>query len=182
MAKFIYALNVSLDGYVDHDTPGMVPDADLFRHFIDDVAATRQCIYGTRMYRIMRYWDGAERDQHDGGQPDLADYTAAWRAMHKWVVSSSLAEVGPNATLVTGDLVPFARRLKAEEQGDIEVAGTRIAQSLTEAGLIDEYRLYLHPVVAGGGTRYFAGAAPRLRLTASKRIGGDVIRLTYVPA
>lgn len=182
MARLIYALNVSLDGYVDHDTPGMVPDDILFRHFIEDVRATRQCIYGTRMYEIMRYWDRSDRDQHDSTRPDLADYTAAWRGMHKWVVSSTLSEVGPNATLVTEDLTTFARRLKAEEEGDIEVAGTCIAQSLTEAGLINEYRMYLHPVVADGGARYFAGPAPRLRLTNSDRIGADVIRLTYVPA
>ena len=182
MARLIYALNVSLDGYADHDIPGIVPDDALFRHFIEDVRGMKQCLYGRTMYEIMRYWDGDDWDQHDSQRPDLADYAAAWRAMHKWVVSSSLSEVGPNATRVTEDLVPFARRLKAEETGDIEVAGTRIAQSLTEAGLIDEYRLYLHPVVAGGGTPYFRGKAPRLRLTGSDPMGGDVIRLTYVPA
>ncbi len=74
------------------------------------------------------------------------------------------------------------RELKAEREGEIEVAGPVLARSLTELGLIDEYRIYLHPVVLGRGTPYFAGPRPRLRLVAHDRIGEDVIRLTYVPA
>jgi riboflavin biosynthesis pyrimidine reductase len=75
------------------------------------------------------------------------------------------------------------RELKAERDGEIEVAGPDLAQSLTELGLIDEYRIYLHPVVLGHGKPYFAGPRPPLRLVAiSDRIGEDVIRLTYVPA
>ena len=74
------------------------------------------------------------------------------------------------------------RELKAERDGEIEVAGPDLARSLTELGLIDEYRIYLHPVVLGQGKPYFAGPRPPLRLMTSDRIGEDVIRLTYVPA
>ena len=74
------------------------------------------------------------------------------------------------------------RKLKAERDGEIEVAGPALAQSLTELGLIDEYRIYLHPVVLGRGKPYFAGPRPPVRLMTSNRIGEDVIRLTYVPA
>ena len=74
------------------------------------------------------------------------------------------------------------RRLKAEMAGEIEVAGPDLAQSATEAGLIDEYRLYLHPVVLGHGKPFFAGPRPRLRLVASDRVAEDVIRLSYIPA
>ena len=73
-------------------------------------------------------------------------------------------------------------KLKAEREGEIEVAGPDLAQSLTELGLIDEYRIYLHPVVLGHGKPYFAGPRPPLRLLAHDRIAEDVIRLTYVPA
>jgi dihydrofolate reductase len=90
-------------------------------------------------------------------------------------------EVGPNATLVGDDLEGAIRGLKAEREGEIEVAGPNLAQSLTELGLIDEYRIYLHPVVLGQGKPYFAGARPPLRLVSHERIGEDVIRLTYVP-
>ena len=72
--------------------------------------------------------------------------------------------------------------MKAERDGEIEVAGPQLARSLTDLGLIDEYRIYLHPVVLGRGTPYFAGPRPPLRLVAHDRIGEDVIRLVYVPA
>ncbi len=74
------------------------------------------------------------------------------------------------------------RGLKAQHVGEIDVAGPELAGSLTNLGLIDEYRLYLHPVVLGRGTPYFSGPRPPLRFVASDRITGDVIRLTYVPA
>ena len=80
------------------------------------------------------------------------------------------------------DLEAAIRELKAERDGEIEVAGPDLAQSLTELGLIDEYRIYLHPVVLGHGKPYFAGPRPPLRLMAHDRIGEDVIRLAYVPA
>jgi riboflavin biosynthesis pyrimidine reductase len=97
-------------------------------------------------------------------------------------VSRSLKSVGPNATLVSDDLEAVVRRLKAELVGEIDVGGPVLAQSLTEAGLIDEYRIYLHPVVPGRGKPFFAGPRPPLRLVASDRIAEDVIGLTYVPA
>ena len=76
----------------------------------------------------------------------------------------------------------YVDHMKAERDGEIEVAGPDLAQSLTELGLIDEYRIYLHPVVLGHGKPYFAGPRPPLRLVTNERIGEDVIRLTYVPA
>jgi dihydrofolate reductase len=93
-----------------------------------------------------------------------------------------LKSVGPNATLVEDDLEGAIRELKAERDGEIEVAGPRLAHSLTELGLIDVYRIYVHPVVVGHGKPYFAGPRPPLRLMAHDRIAEDVIRLTYVPA
>ncbi len=93
-----------------------------------------------------------------------------------------MKSVGPNATLIGDDLEGANRGLKAAHEGEIEVAGPDLAHSLTELGLIDEYRIYLHPVVLGHGKPYFAGPRPPLRLMAHDRIGEDVIRLTYVPA
>ena len=86
------------------------------------------------------------------------------------------------ATLIEDDFEAVIRRLKAQLEGEIDVAGPNLAGSLTHLGLIDEYRLYIHPIVLGSGQPFFAGLRPRLRLVASDRIGGDVIRLTYVPA
>lgn len=176
MARLIYALNMSLDGYVDH--LAMAPDPELFRHFIDDVRGLTGSLYGRRMYDVMRYWD----DDHDEWEEAERDYAAAWRSKPKWVVSRTLELVGPNALLVGGDLAAAAARLKAEHDGVIEVSGPELAQGLTDLGLIDEYRLYIHPAVLGSGKPFFAGPRPPLKLIASDRIGEQVIRLSYVPA
>jgi dihydrofolate reductase len=175
MAKLVFALNQSLDGYVDHTA--FDPDPAMFQHFIAQTAGLTGSLYGRRMYETMRVWD-----DDMGWSPEELDYATAWRSKPKWVVSRSLASVGPNAFLVGDELEATARRLKADLDGEIEVAGPALAHSLTELGLIDEYQIYLHPVVLGGGKPFFAGPRPPLRLVASDRIVGDVIRLTYAPA
>jgi dihydrofolate reductase len=176
MAKLVFGMNQSLDGYVDHMAFG--PDLVLFRHFIEQVRDAACSVYGRRIYEVMRYWDD-DRPEWDSAEREFA---AAWRGQKKWVVSRTLESVGPNAALVEDDLEAAIRALKAGLDGEIEVAGPELAQSLTDLGLIDEYRLYLHPVVLGHGKPFFAGPRPPLRLVASDRIGGDAIRLTYVPA
>ncbi|MGE0828446.1 MAG: dihydrofolate reductase family protein [Hyphomonadaceae bacterium] len=176
MAKLVFGMNVSLDGYVDHMK--FAPSPTLFRHFITEAEAQAGSIYGRNIYEIMRYWDD---DQPEWGADERA-FAAAWRRQQKWVVSRTLKSVGPNASLMEGDLESAIRVLKAEREGEIEVAGPVLAQSLTELGLIDEYRIYLHPVVLGGGAPYFAGPRPPLRLVSHDRIGEDVLRLAYVPA
>jgi len=99
-----------------------------------------------------------------------------------WVVSRSLKSVGPNATLIEDDIEAVIRGLKAQLVGEVEVGGPVLAGNLTDLGLIDEYRLYLHPIVLGRGKPFFAGPRPPLRLVTSDLIFEDVIRLTYVPA
>ena len=177
MAKLVFELNQSLDGYVDHQAFGP-PDPSLFRHFVERVRDLTGMLYGRRMYEVMRYWDEDSPDW----DADEREYAAVWRSQPKWVVSRTLKSVGPNAILVADDVEAVMRRLKAELAGEIEVAGPELAQSLGELGLIDEYRLYIHPVVLGHGKPFFAGPRPRLRLVASDVIVEDVIRLTYVPA
>jgi RibD C-terminal domain len=140
MAKLVFGMNQSLDGYVDH--MAFAPSPTLFRHFIEEAQAQAGSVYGRQMYEIMRYWD----DDHPEWDAEERAFAAAWRKQPKWVVS------GPD-----------------------------LAKSLTELGLIDEYRIYLHPVVLGHGKPYFAGPRPPLRLMTHDRIGEDVIRLTYVP-
>jgi len=176
MAKLVFGMNQSLDGYVDHTA--FAPGPALFRHFIEQVRGLTGSVYGRRMYEVMRYWD---EDLPDWGAEER-DFAVAWRSQPKWVVSRSLKSVGPNATLVEDDLETAIRGLKAQHAGEIDVAGPELARSLTDLGLIDEYRIYLHPVVVGGGKPFFAGPRPRLRLVASDQMGEDVVRLTYVPA
>ena len=176
MAKLVFGMNQSLDGYVDHTA--FSPSPALFRHFIEEAQGQAGSVYGRRMYEIMRYWD---EDQPEWNADEHA-FAAAWRSHPKWVVSRSLKSVGPNARLVEGDLEGAIRELKAGRDGEIEVAGPGLAHLLTELDLIDEYRIYLHPVVLGHGTPYFAGPRPPLHLMTHDRVDEDVIRLTYVPA
>src|SRR5262245_10745503 len=134
MAKLVFGMNVSLDGYVDHQ--GFAPGPALFRHFIEEARGQTGSIYGRRLYEVMRYWD----EDHPEWTQDLRDFAAAWRSQPKWVVSRSLKSVGPNATLVADDIEAVIRRLKDELVGEIEVGGPDLAGSLTDLNLIDEYR------------------------------------------
>lgn len=176
MAKFVFGMNQSLDGYVDH--MAFAPGPALFRHFIEQTRSQAGSVYGRHLYEVMRYWDD-DRPEWDAAEREFA---SAWRNQPKWVVSRSLTSVGPNATLVRGDLEAAMRRLKAEHAGEIDVGGPNLAQTLGKLGLIDAYQIYLHPVVLGGGKPFFIGPPPPLRLVASDRMDGDVMRLTYVPA
>ncbi|HEY2358999.1 MAG TPA: dihydrofolate reductase family protein [Phenylobacterium sp.] len=175
MAKLVFGMNQSLDGYVDHQE--FAPDPTLFRHFIEQVGGLAGSVYGRGLYEVMRYWDKDDPEWN----AEERDFAAAWRGQPKWVVSRSLKSVGPNATLVGNDFEGVVRRLKAELAGELEVGGPDLARSLTDLGLIDEYRLYFHPVVLGRGKPFFAGPRPPLRLVASDVIGEDAVRLTYVP-
>ena len=180
MAKLVFGMNMSLDGYVDYDR--FAPDPALFRYFIEQTRNTAGSIYGPRLYELMSYWDGDGWSQDGRAQDDLRAFAEAWRAMPKWVVSKSLKEVGPNATLISEDFETAIRKLKAERDGEIEVGGPKLAASLAKLGLIDEYHVFLHPVVLGHGEPFFAGVTPKLRLVGSERIGEQVLKLSYVPA
>jgi dihydrofolate reductase len=183
----------SLDGYIagrsgGPQTDGLLssqavaefpPPGPILARHLNDLFRVSDCLlYGRRIYELMRYWD---EDQPDWDEMDH-DFAHAWRSKPKWVASRSLTSVGPNATLVQGDLIDFAAKLKSERDGDIEVAGAELANALSAAGLIDEYRLYFRPYVLGGGKPYFAGPLPPLRLAKHDAIGEDAVRLTYVPA
>jgi dihydrofolate reductase len=176
MAKLVFEMNQSLDGYVDHLKMGP-PRPVLFRHFMERVKELTGMVYGGRMYEIMRYWD---EDQSEWDADDHA-FAAAWRSKPKWVVSRSSKSVGPNAKLVQGEVEAALRGLKAQLPGEIEIAGPNLVGSLPDSGIVDEYRIYLHPIVLGSGQPYFTRPRTPLRLAASDLIAEDVIRLTYVP-
>jgi dihydrofolate reductase len=175
MARIVFGMNVSLDGYVDHTGFGGPPGPVLFRHFVEHIRELDGMMYGRGIYDVLRYWD---EDQSDWGA-DEREYAKAWRSKPKWVASRTLKSVGPNATLFS-DGVAALRELKAKHGGEIEVAGPKLAHSVSE--LIDEYRLYLRPVVLGSGNPFFAGPRPKLRLIGNDEISEDAVRLTYVPA
>lgn len=174
MARIIFDMNVSLDGYVDHDR--FEPDAELFRHWIEVVRDGAGSIYGRKLYEIMRYWEQDDPEWSD----DLRAFAVVWRAERKWVVSRTLTSVGPGVTLISDGLEAAVRAIRDEVDGEVHVGGPALAGRLTELGLIDEYRLYTHPVVLGQGAPFFTGPRPPLRITAHERIG-SAIRMTCVP-
>ncbi len=97
----------------------------LFRHFIEQTRDQAGSVYGRRLYEVMRYWD----DDHPDWDAEGREFAAAWRSQPKWVVSRSLMSVGPNATLVEGDLEAEMRRLKAERVGEIDVGGPDLREA-----------------------------------------------------
>src|ERR1700675_2977628 len=125
MAKLVFGMNQSLDGYVDHLEMRTGPA--LFRHWIEHVRDLTGSVYGRRMYEAMRYWD-EDRPEWSAEQHEFA---AAWRRPPKWVVSRSLKSVGSNATLVEDDIEAVIRGLKARLVGEIAVSGPDLARSLT---------------------------------------------------
>ena len=181
MARLVFGMNVSLDGYVDHDK--FAPGPALFQHFIEQTDSLAGSVYGRGLYELMQYWDGDAWSEDIGIETaQLRAFAQAWRRQPKWVVSRTLARVGPNATLLGEDFAAAIAALKARLDGRIDVGGPKLAASLGKLGLIDEYQLYVRPCALGGGAPYFAGFKPALRLIASDRIGEDTVRLTYAPA
>jgi dihydrofolate reductase len=175
MATLVFGMNVSLDGYVDHDK--FAPGAALFQHFIEQTRGLTGSIYGRGLYELMRYWD---EDQPGWDAPEHA-FAEAWRRQPKWVVSRSLKSVGPNATLLGADFDAVIRGLKRDLAGRIDVGGPKLAASLAKLGLVDEYQIYLRPFVLGRGAPYFVEARPPLQLVGSDRVGEDAVQLRYVP-
>lgn len=175
MATIVFEMNVSLDGYVDHERLHNGPA--LFRRWTDRVHALAGEILGRRMYETMRYWD-EDRPEWEAAEHAFA---AVWRATPKWVVSRTLTTVGPNATLIADDVAAAVRALKAGCEGEMSVSGPTLAAHLDAAGLVDLWGLWLNPTVLGGGRPFFAGPRPPLRFVDSEAVGDGVVRLTYRP-
>ena len=132
MAKLIFGMSQSLDGFVD-DAAGTLcmppPSPAVFRHFVDVVAGHAGAIYGRRIYEVMRYWD---LDQPTWG-PDQREFATAWRRHPKWVASRTLTSVGPNATLITSDVATYVRDLKASLAGELDVTVSTLNAGLFNA-------------------------------------------------
>ena len=183
MARIVYGMLTSLDGYIAGPEGGPalpIPDEPLHWHFNELLKQTSVALYGRRMYEVMRYWE--EADRRDGASEVQLDFARAWKKTPKVVVSTTLKEVGPNARLVKDNVGNAVKALKVEHEQDISVAGAGLAASLSRLGLIDEYRLYMHPVVLGGGKPFFeAGSSPKLKPLGSESLPQGVTLLRYAP-
>jgi dihydrofolate reductase len=175
MARFIVSMNISLDGYVDHDR--FAPRPDLMQYWIDQTNASSGGIYGRKIYDLMRYWETDD----PGWSPSDRAFAMAWRSKPIWVASGTLTAVGPGATLLPRDPYDAIGQLKADLTGEIDVGGTQLAAHLAARGLIDEYRLIYHPEVLGTGVPFFPAALPRLRLVSTDQIADQVVRMVCVP-
>ena len=178
MAQLVFAMNMSLDGFVDHTAFG--PGPALFQHFITMTRELTGSLYGRELYEIMRYWDSDAWEEDDLIPRDqLRAFAEAWRRQPKWVASRTLADVGPNTTVLGEDFAAEVLRLKQEQTGRINVGGPKLAASLADLGLLDAYEIYLRPFVIGSGAPFFARPPGLLRLVSQERIGEDAVRLVY---
>ncbi|MEV0319211.1 dihydrofolate reductase family protein [Streptomyces sp. NPDC050658] len=159
MRKLIYAMNLSLDGYIaapGDDIGWSVPSDELFQFWSDQLEATGISLYGRKLWLTMSsYWPTG--DQQPGATPAEIEFAHRWRDMSKVVFSSTIDKVDWNTRLVTGDAVAEITRLKAEDGGPMVIGGATLAGAAMRAGLVDEYVLATAPVLVGGGTPFFAG-------------------------
>lgn len=184
MGRIVYGMMASLDGYIagaGGDIGLPVPEAELHRYFNEVMKRTAVSLYGRRMYEIMKVWETW------GSAPGVSevemDFSRAWREVPKVVVSTTLSDVGPNARLIGQDVRAAVERLREDTDGEIAVAGAALAGSLSQWGLVDEYRLFLMPVVLGGGTPFFpTGTALHLEPAGREDLPQGVTLLRYRPA
>jgi dihydrofolate reductase len=183
MRKLIFAMNVSLDGYVaapGDDLGWSVPSDELFQWWSDRVGATELALYGRRLWETMSaHWTTA--DQQPGATPAHVEYAQRWRAMPKVVFSSAPRPVDGNTRLVTGDAVAEIARLRAGDGGPMDIGGATLAASAMRAGLIDEYVLLTAPAVLGGGLPFFTAVDSWVNLTLleTRTFPGGVVLTRY---
>jgi dihydrofolate reductase len=180
MSKVVYSMNPSLDGFIagpDGDIDWSAPDQELHRFHNERTREASVHLLGRRLYETMRYWDTA--DEEPGSAEE--EFAQIWRDQPKVVFSRTLESVEGNARLATGEVADELARLKEEFGGELAVGGAGLAASLIERDLVDEYRLFVNPVILGGGTPYFPPLAERLdlRLAETRTFGSRVVYLRY---
>lgn len=183
MRRVIYSMGVSLDGYTcgpDGEIDWSAPDVELFRSSIDEVRGVGVHLMGRRLYETMRYWETPD----DSWTADEHEWAALWNPLPKVVFSTTLTGVDGDAAarLATGSVADEIARLRAEPgDGDIAIGGATLAAQADALGLVDEYRIRVHPVLIGAGRPYFAPTERRVRLdlVESRTFGSGVVSLRY---
>ncbi|WP_020497377.1 dihydrofolate reductase family protein [Sciscionella marina] len=183
MRSVICSMNVSLDGYITGPDGGFdwtEPDEEVFRSHIDELRGLGGYLLGRRLYETMLYWETAEQD------PSLDDaqleWAALWTALPKVVFSGTLSAVRGTARLACGGVAEEIERLRTEPgRGDIAIGGATLATEASGRGLIDEYRVRVHPVLVGGGIPFFPRREHRvdLELRETRTFGSGVVYLRH---
>ena len=185
MGKLIYSLSVSLDGFAEsssHSLDWAEIDEELHTFFNDQSREMSASLYGRRMYELMfGYWPTASADP--AAAPAEVEFAGIWKRIPRIVFSTTLDQVDPGSRLVRSDAAEEVARLKAQP-GDMDVGGPTLASTLMRAGLIDEYRLFVHPIILGAGTPFFTALDARvpLKLLETRTFGSGVVYLRYETA
>lgn len=183
MGSLIYLMNVSLDGFVetpDHSLDWTVIDDELHAWFNEETRSVATSLYGRRMYELMSaYWPTAADDP--AATEVMREYAAIWNPMPKVVFSHTLERVEHNGRLVRGDVGEILRELRSEVDGDLEVSGPNLAGQFIREGLVDEFRLVVHPVILGAGTPYWPPLERPipLELVQTRRFASGAVYLGY---
>ncbi len=186
MRNVIYGMSVSLDGFIeakDGDISWTDPDEELHKHFNEREAAIDLHLYGRRLYENMASaWPSVDEDPSAGG--DMKQYARLWKSMPKIVFSTTLKQVGWNARLVSGNIAEEVNKLKEQLGGDMSVSGAGLASSFMQLGLIDEFWLYVRPIILGGGKPMFPTLRDKitLKLVETHKFDGGVVLLRYQSA
>ena len=181
MRKLIYSMASSLDGYIAGPGDSIdwtVPDEELFRFHTDHIKDTGVHLCGRRLYETMLYWETVEQSALT---PDEVEFAELWNALPKVVFSTTLESVVGNTRLLRGGVGEEVERLKEEPGKDIAVGGAGLAGACMELGLIDEWWMFLNPVLIGTGTPYFPPLVDRceLELLETRTFGSRVVHLRY---
>jgi len=178
MRPLRYSINLTLDGCCDHQ--GIVPDAEMHRHAVENLERADALLFGRVTYEMM---EGAFRQPVPAGvRPEwMEPFACTIRAMPKYVVSSRLDRVDWNAELVRGDLEKAVRQLKRESGVGLFTGGVKLPMALAELDLIDEYEFVVHPTLAGHGPTLFAGLPRRIDLKLVSRVefGSGAMAMRY---
>ena len=183
MGKLIYLMNVSLDGFIegpDHSLDWSHVDEEVHTWFNDHSRAIDASLYGRRLWELMAaHWPTAEDDPTSTDA--MREFARIWNRTPKIVFSSTLQRVEHHARLVSGDVGAVLDDVRREFTGDIEVAGPNLASQFVRRGLVDEYRLVIHPVVLGAGTPYWPALETQqdLRLVDTRRFSSGVLLVSY---
>jgi dihydrofolate reductase len=182
MRKLIYSMGVSLDGFIagpGGEIDWGAPDEELHRFHNQQTRELGVHLCGRRLYETMVYWETADKDP-SAGETEL-EFAAIWQALPKIVFSRTLEAVEGNTRLATEGVAEEVAKLKAEPGADLAVGGAGLAAACTKLGLIDEYRLFVSPVVLGGGTPYFPALEEKidLELVETRTFGSRVVYVRY---
>ena len=182
MSKLIYSMGVSLDGFIagpNGDIDWSAPDEELHRFHNEQAREVGAYLYGRRLYEAMIPWETA--DEKPSASEQELEFARIWKDTPKIVFSRTLEKVEANARLVRDSAAEEVARLKAQPGKNLAVAGAGLASTFMKLGLIDEYRLFISPVVLGGGTPYFPALDERinLELVETRTFGSRVVYVRY---